>query len=327
MTTLGQLPGQEFVWGIPGTQVEPTVAMGDQQIFYVNSAHANADDANYGTAPDAPLATIQELINRSLGTGTISNPALRTYDVVYVSGTVAEDVVTGNYTQMPSYISIIGVGPSRYSPSWTGSNAALPSLDLRCVGWRISGFRFYGKTGAACVELRHTDSGADDIAIRTQIDNCYFDGLTTGLAGIVTHGCYDVWVKDCTFSLFHNGGGTATAFLAGTTPLAIPYHQHVEGCHFYDNDNHYDCPSNGSFVRGCTFQKVGYAYTTTVTLRTSLPGNPGDDNVISGNVLTGDYSNVGGYVAGAADIWIGNFADDVAEAEVSDTGITILPPT
>jgi len=317
---------REPVWGIAGTGREGRVVKGDLQVFYVDSGHANANDANEGLDPEYPLATIQELINRSLGTGTLSAPALQSYDTIYVSGTVSEDVVTGDYTQMPSYVSIIGVGPSRYSPAWEGDDASTPSLDLRCVGWRVSGFRFYGKTGAAAIVLRHTDTGANDIAIRTVIDGCYFDGLTTGLYGIETHGCYDVWVKDCTFSLWHNAGGTACGLISTTTPLAIPYRQHVVNCQFYDNDNHLDCAMNGSFVRGCTFQQVGYAYTATVSLRTSQGGNPGDDNVISGNVLTGDYSVAGGYTGGAADIWIGNFADDVAEAEVGDNGITILPP-
>lgn len=318
------------VLGIPGTGAEAKVVPGDVKVFYVNSGHANANDRNEGLDPNYPLATIQELIDRSTGDSDIVAPALSNYDMILVGGTVNEDVVTGDYTEMPSYVSIIGIGPSRYSPTWQGSTTAnVPALDLRCVGWRISGFRFFAanKTAAAMVELRHTDTGANDIAIRTQIDNCYFDGGTVGLAGIITHGCYDVWVKDCTFSLWNNAGNTSTAFLCGTTPLAIPYRQRVENCHFYDNDNHYDCPSNGSFVSGCTFQQVGAAYTAIVNLRTSLPGNPGSNNVISGNVLTGDYSNVGGYIASATDIWIGNFADDVAEAEVGDNGITILPPT
>lgn len=317
------------ILGIPATGDEAKVVPADQKVFYVDSGHANANDSNYGTDPEYPLATIQELIDRSTGASAIVAPALADYDIVFVSGTVSEDVVTGAYDEMPSYVSIIGVGPSRYSPTWQGSATAdAPALDLRCVGWRISGFRFYAanKTAAAMVVLRHTDTGANDIAIRTQIDNCYFDGGTVGLYGIETHGCYDVWIKDCTFSLWNNAGNTSTAIISTTTPLAIPYRQHIEGCHFYDNDNHVDCAMNGSFVRGCTFQQVGYAYTAVVGLRTSQGGNPGDDNVISGNVFTGDYSVAGGYVGGAADIWIGNFADDVAEAEVGDNGITILPP-
>ena len=317
------------ILGIPATGDEAKVVPGDHKVFYVNSAHPNANDANYGTDPEYPLATIQELIDRSTGDSSIVAPALADYDTVFVSGTVSEDVVTGDYTEMPSYVSIIGVGPTKYSPTWQGSTTAnVPALDLRCVGWRISGFRFSAdrKTAAAMVVLRHTDSGANDIAIRTQIDNCYFDGGTVGLYGIETHGCYDVRISDCDFTLWNNAGNTSTGIISTTTPAAVPYRQYIQRCNFYDNDNAVDCAMNGSFVTDCNFQKVGYAYTSIVVLRTSQGGNPGDDNIVTRNHFQGDYSNAGGYHAGAADDWTGNFAEDVAETEVGDNGWTIARP-
>ena len=323
---LGFQEEREPIWGFFGTGREARLAKGDLQIFYVDSGHANANDLNEGLDPEYPLATIQELIDRALGTSTIVEPALRDYDVVYVSGTVSEDVQTGDYDEMPSYVSIVGAGPSRYSPAWEGDDANTPSLDLRCVGWRVSGFRFYGKTGAACIELHHTDLGGNDIAIRTVIDNCYFDGLTTGLYGIHSHGCYDVWIVDCTFSLWHNGGGTATGLYCAVTPLAIPYRNHIVGCKFYDSDNHMIYPMNGSFIYDCMFQKVGYAYTATQVLQTSAGGNPGDDNVVWRNRMTGNWTVAGGYNAGAADMWGGNWSENIAHANVADNGWTVGVP-
>lgn len=327
-TPLGLQEQREPIWGFFGTGREGRAVKFDQQIFYVDSGHASANDANEGLDPEYPLATIQELVDRATGTSTIVEPALRDYDKVYVSGTVAEDVQTGDYTQMPSYISIIGVGPSRYSPAWEGSDAATPSLDLRCVGWRISGFRFYGKTTAACIVLRHTDTGANDIAIRTVIDNCYFDGLTTGLTGIESHGCYDVWVENCTFALWNNVANSAVGMRVTTTPLAIPYRNHIKGCMFYDSDNGAIWPMNGGYVYGCTFQQTGYAYTMVQCLNTSLVANPGDDNMVYNCWFGGDFSLAGGYRGGAADTWFGCFSDDLAEAEVdAATGIVIGRPT
>jgi hypothetical protein len=61
--------------------------------------------------------------------------------------------------------------------------------------------------------------------------------------------------------------------------------------------------------------------------QTSLVANPGDDNHVVGNYFGGDYSIAGGYRGGAADEWYGNFSPDIAEAEVADNGIVILPPT
>jgi len=322
---VGNFPGYEPVWGFAGTGREPHLRRGDTKIFYVNAGHPAASDNNDGLDSLHPLTTIQGLINRTIA-GAVQ-PVLESYDTIYVSGDVAEDVVTGSYLQMPSYVSIIGIGPSRYGPSWTGLNAALPSLDLRCVGWRIENFRFYGKTGAAAVVLRHTDSGADDIAIRTVIRNCYFDGMTNGLYGIESHGCYDVWIEDCTFALWNNAANTACGMCVTTTPLAIPYRNYIHGNLFHDSDNGAIWPCNGSFWWDNMFQPVGYAYSMVQVLNTSVAANPGDDNLLWGNVFPGDYSIVGGYNPGAADEWLGNWASDVAELEVGDNGITIARPT
>ena len=325
----GYKTGQEAIWGIGGTEIFPTVGRRNQQVFYVNSAHSNADDANYGLDPEHPLATVQEIINRSLGTGTINDPHLNSYDVVFVGGTVAEDVTTGDYDDLPSYITIMGAGLGMYAPAWTGVSATEPSLSLGAVGWRISNFRFYGKTTDACIELHHTDVTGDDIAIRTVIDHCLFDGLTTGRYGILSHGCYDVWITDNVFQLWHNAvAGGAIPLFADNTPLAIPYRNHVLRNIFWDSDNGMVFPCNGSLIAWNLFQPVGYAYSMTQVLTTSLVGNPGDDNLVHWNHFQGDYSIAGGYNPGAADDWTGNTAEDVAEAEVgTDNGWTIARPT
>ena len=201
------------------------------------------------------------------------------------------------------------------------------TFDPSTLDERVSGFRFYGKTSAACIELRHTDSGANDIAIRTTIDHCYFDGLTTGLYGIVSHGCYDVWIVNNTVMLWNNGVNSSTCMEVTTTPLAIPYRNYVTGNIFGDSDNGMRWESNGSFFWGNMVQPTGYAYSMTDVFQTSTVANPGDDNVVWGNTFPGDYSIAGGYRPGAADAWLGNWADDTAEAEVGDNGITIARPT
>ena len=322
----GYYQGFEHIWGFGGTNREPSIGRRDQQVFYVNSGHSAASDFNYGLDPDAPLATIQELINRSLGTGNLTSPALQNYDVIYVGGTVSEDVTTGDYDDLPSYISIIGAGPGMYSPAWEGDDANTTSLDLGVVGWRISNFRFYGKTGAPCIELHHTDVTGNDIAIRTVIDHCLFDGLTTGLYGIVSHGCYDVWITDNVFQLWHNAGPAVPLYVT-TTPLAIPYRNHILRNVFWDSDNGAIFPMNGGEVAYNMFQPVGYAYSMTQVLNTSIVANPGDDNVVHNNTFPGDYSIAGGYRPGAADEWLGNWASDTAEAEVGDNGIAFARPT
>lgn len=304
--------------GVPGTSSPLGLrAHPDAIALYVDSGHADASDNNDGTLPQAPKATVQSAINSTL---------LTPYSIIYVSGEVAEDVITPDYVTGPNYVSLVGLGNSRYSPAWTGSAVGTAGLDMRAVGWRVSNFRFYGKTGAACVVLRHTDTGANDIAIRTLIDHCYFDGLTTGLRGLESHGCYDVWVLNNIFRLWNNVGNTAIGMEVTTTPLAIPYRNQILYNIFDDSDNGMKWPSNGSLFAHNYVKPVGYAYSMADVFQTSIVANPGDDNLVVGNFFGGDYSIAGGYRGGAADEWFGNFSPDIAEAEVADNGITILPP-
>lgn len=310
-------PGQ---FGIPGSDNSLGLRQVPQsKVLYVDYDNPGANDNNDGTDPNYPLATIQEAVNK----------LEHNFDVIRVRSIdpSGESVVTPDYATGPSYVTLEGVGDTPYSPYWVSRAADTPCLDMRAVGWRVTGFRFGGPTAAACIELRHTDSGANDIAIRTIIENNLFDGLTVGLAGIITHGCYDVWIRNNIFQLFNNAGNTATCILVGATPLAIPYRCHIVGNIFWDCDNGVDHPCNGCEIAHNRFQPVGYAYSMTVVCRTSLPGNPGDDNIVWGNLMPGDYSIAGGYIPGAADVWVGNFADDVAEAEVGDNGLTIARPT
>lgn len=323
---IGQYPGRDAILGIAGTGAEPVAGKRYGQIFYVDPSHPDATDGSLGTDPRWPLATLQSLIDRTLA--NVKHPHLENYDTVYIQSSLTENVNTYDYDVMPSYVSLVGAGRSMYSPYWEPANQALPILDLRAVGWHIEGLRFMAPTGAACIELHHTDLTGSDIAIRTQIVGNLFDGLTVGRYGILSHGCYDVWIVNNTFQLFHNAvAGGAIPLFATLTPLAIPYRNHIIGNIFWDSDNGAIFPCNGSEFSYNMFQPVGYAYSMTQVLNTSIVANPGDDNVVFANTFPGDYSIAGGYRPGAADVWVGNFADDVAEAEVGDNGLTIARPT
>lgn len=106
---MGQIPERAPVLGVAGTGAEAKAVRADTQIFYVDAGHATANDNNEGLDPQFPLATIQGLIDRTVA--GITYPLLQNYDTIYVSGDVEEDVETGDYTEMPSYINLIGVGP------------------------------------------------------------------------------------------------------------------------------------------------------------------------------------------------------------------------
>ena len=314
--------------GFIGTGSAARVAVDTAPIFYVDSGHVLANDDNDGTDPDAPLATIQAIIDRTAalaaGTGT-RQPVLRDYSVIYVSGDVDEDVVTDDFTASPSYVSIIGVGPSPYGPRWNGADADTPSLDLLATGWRVSGFRFIAKSGAACIELRYFDV-ANGAASKCVITGNKFYGFN-GLYGIVSHGAPEVEVTYNIFEAFHNGTTTATCLEVGTTPVTVPKYNYIAHNRFVDCDNGVRWESEGSFFIGNVLIVAGPGYTMTDVFQTDTVANAGDNNVVTGNLFPGDYSIAGGYRGGAADVWVGNFADDVAEAEVGDNGITLAVPT
>ena len=320
----GYIEERPFVWGFAGTREEARMSNVDAPIFYVNAAHADANDNNDGVDPRYPMATLQGLIDRSVAGGP--QPILQRYSTIYVGSGLSEDVYIP--ATAPQFVTLVGAGSHPWQIFWKGNtgSAATPCLKLGARSWRISNFIFRGKTGAAAIELMYAgDSGVLDGAIQTLIDHCQFNGQTTHLYGILTHGPYDVRIEDCEFMLYHNAGGTATAIFEAVSPVAIPYRNYIRRCTFFDNDNHVDIAANGTIVVDNVFQKAGFTYTATQVLRLTR-GAGGDNNIVTRNTLTGDYSIVGGYRGGAADIWIGNYADDVAEAEVGDNGLTILPP-
>lgn len=144
--------------------------------------------------------------------------------------------------------------------------------------------------------------------------------------GIESHGCYDVWIIDNVFDGLMDDNGAGVAIVTTTTPLAIPYRNHIINNIFFNNDNHISFACNGSRIVDNVLQATGIDVTATINLETTQVGNPGDDNIVSENVLEGDYSNTGGFTAGAADMWCGNICSDVAEAEVGDNGFSIDRP-
>jgi len=306
--------------GVPGSDTPEGLRTHPQGLtFYVDTNHPDANDQNDGTDPRYPLASIQEAVDKVQNRGD---------QIMIAPGSYAESVVTPNYVTGPNYVHIIGLGGGqRQAVQWSSGAANEPCLDLRAVGWTVENVKFLAPTTSACVELRHTDSGANDIAINTIIKNCHFYGQTTGLYGVLSHGAYLVTIEGCLFENFNNVANTATALATGTTPLAIPFRNVIRDCIFMENDNHVIFACNGSLFLNNVFMK-GYTYSPVTVLRTSLVGNPGDDNHVHGNFFGGlDYSITGGFVSGAADSWVGNFSDDVAEAEVGDNGLTIAIPT
>jgi hypothetical protein len=321
------------VLGFQGTAAEPVVTSNDAPVFFVDAAHALANDDNDGTDPDAPMATLQGLIDRTTatnaGTGT-REPIIEDYSTIYVNGDLTEAVTITDNTTMGAYVNLIGGGPSKFSPTWDSGAAASPCFVCGAVGWRISGFRFAVPNQIAAVVLPNVQApyGANATGIHTQVDNNYFDGSIEaggGLYGIDLHGApNNVSILNNIFGFLTAVGGFGIA--STNVATADAYRTVIAGNWFHESVGGIDASLNVSLIKDNVFTVGGAtAMTTVVDLRAGTIG----ENTVTGNAFgNADYSQPGGFWANAAAPggWTGNTSEDIAEAEVGDNGLTVLPP-
>ena len=151
-----------------------------------------------------------------------------------------------------------------------------------------------------------------------------------GLYGIDFAGApHRVTVEGCEFIEWRSAGGAAFAICITNTTHALPLQCRIQNNLFWSNENHVGSVDalrsfNSSLFTGNVFDQNAYIATTVMLdFRASTISN-----IAVGNYFGGDYSNGGGYYdsLGASANWIGNFAEDVAEPEVGDNGLTVLPP-
>ena len=308
--------------GVPGGDTADGFRLTTQaRTIYTDPAHPLADDNNDGTDPNAPKATIAG----GIAAMAIANGG-EVGDELILAAYDYEESVSVNLATHPSYCTIRGEIDHRFRPQWSSAAVGTPALILGCVGWIVESIRFICPTGQAAVVIPNTQAPytADDVGIRTHIRNCYFDGQTTGLYGIDLHGApYNVQIQNCLFQSILNAGNTATGIVSTNTGFADARAIKLLGCHFQDNDNHVNASFNDALIKDNTFNG---SLITGVIL--DLRGGTLGENMVVDNYFGGDYSNTGGYYANAANPgnWVGNYAQDVAEAEVGDNGITVAVP-
>jgi len=322
------------VLGFLGTERYAAIASGDTQIFYVDPAHANASDQNDGTDPTAPMASLQGLINRTLATngGTSTRrPIVQSFDTIFVMGDITEAVTILNNSLIGSFVNLIGIGLTQRGPLWRSGAAASPCLVAGGIGWVISGFRFAPHTAAAGIVVPNTSApyGANAVGTGTVIEGNIFDGAVEvggGLIGVDLHGApAEVVIRGNQFKDLANIGATAAAILATNVATADPAHAVIEGNHFVGCNLFIDASLDESLVKDNVFAYSAVVASITVDLRA---GGVGLNTVTGNDFGQADYSNVGGFWAnaGAPGSWVGNTSADIAEAEVGDNGLTVLPP-
>ncbi len=312
-------PGQLGVAGSDNSLGLRTTPVGI--VLYVDDSHADAKDANDGTDPEHPKATVQSAISSAF---LVENSLI----IIGGAATLTESAIIPN--SAPEQCAIMGFGNEQWGPTWTSGAAGEDALTIRQAGWTIANIRFNPPSAAAGIMLEH--DAASTVSDRTRIINCDFDGLWVGRFGISMNGAPDqVFVLGNRFHELTNGGQASFAIHVAATVHANPYLWVVEGNQFFENDNNIgqvvaaDRSFNVSLFKDNVFTQ-GVLNPTAIHL--DLRGGSRGENTVVGNFFGGDYSNAGGYWAHAANpgSWVGNVAEDMLAAQVADNGFTVAVP-
>ena len=319
-------PGQ---MGVSGSDVQRGLRWAPQGIvLYVDDEHNNATADADGTDPENPLTTIALAVARLTAFATSMATSLEGSVIVVANeATIAESVIIP--PTAPKNCTLLGAGGGIDAPTWTAATAAGTALTIRQSGWTVEGFHFNAGVAGIGIQLEWVPASGY-VGNRCVIRNNYFEGLYQGLYGIVLFGApYDTRIVGNEFREYTRDNTTAFAIITTNTAEANPYMNVVKDNIFWENENHIGSIDNLralslSYITGNMFHEgLGIAATIMLDLR----GGEGE-NIVTGNVFCGDYSQPGGYWAnaGAPGNWVGNFAEDIAEFEVADNGLTVLPP-
>jgi len=321
-------PGQQ---GVDGSDVALGLRWGTTAItLWVDPDAADPSDAHDGTDPLHPLETIQGAVTKLTAHQTAQGVSL-SGSVIVLGGMAYTEAVTIP-AAAPDYCTIVGGAPSGFRPTWASDVAASNCLTVQSEGWVIDGIEFDCPASAAGIRVEeHTVNGTN--AYKTTIRNCVFDGLWGGLYGVDFYGApHRINILNNWFLEMHQAANDAFCIMITDTAVGPgnPYQCSIIGNRFSDSDNYI---GNLAAIRGFNVSLFqGNMFETGVLLIPAifldLRGGTRGENIVTGNVFCGDYSNAGGYYANAANpgMWGGNIAEDVLEAEVSDSGFTIAPP-
>ena len=298
-------------------------------VIYVDDNHPGASAVGDGTNPEEPLSTMEEAVDELIRQAAANSTS---YDgsVIVVGGqaTIAETIIIP--PTAPENCTILGAGNGINQPTWAAATAAGTALTIRQQGWVIDGFRFV--TGAAGTAIRlQWIPGSSYVANRTLIQNNFFDGAWAGLYGINLDGApFDTYILNNEFREYRRGDNSAFALITTTSSEANAYMNVVQGNLFFENENHVGSLGDNRGFNASIFQHNTFREGVLIanTRQLDLRGGSQGRNTVNWNSFGGDYSNTGGYWANAANPgnWVGNTAEDVAEAEVADNGLTVAVP-
>ena len=297
-------------------------------VFYVDANHPNATATADGTDPENPLTTIAAAFARLVTFHALGSVQAEGSVIVVAPGTYTDNI-TIDRTSYPADCTLLAAANSKFDVVWVPASGDALTIDQS--GWVVDGFHFQPAADGSGVHLTWTaGAGAED----TYIQNCFFDGRwATGLFNIELDGApANVTIQNCRFAEFGVGDPCITV---ASTATADPYQCHILGNTFQECGEYITSDVAGGWSQTIIAGNLFCAATADAAypagaggtlIYIDLAGATNGYNTIYGNICPGDYSIAGGYIPGTNDTWIGNYASDVAEAEIGDNGITILPP-
>lgn len=243
-------------------------------------------------------------------------------DTINMRGSFSEAVVSAVIG-----LRFIGCGSVTKEAQWT-ADADEICLTLSAAYQEVNGIYFRPPAYTAGSPAAITLSGADWAFIH----HCRFQGKTASHQAIHSPvaDSDNVEISDCQF--YYMNTATYGCGILGVAAAGAGYNgwrilrNVFSGC-----VSGVVVPARVFVVEGNSFPQYGIAANGNVgavcTAPLNLSGTDTGGNIVRENTMDGDYSNTGGYTAGTAgDCWTGNYATDVAEAEVGDNGITLAAP-
>ena len=294
-----------------------------RNIYFVDNI--NGSDGSVGLSINTAFSTVQKALDTVQDEDTII--------VFKGTGNYDEKLATGQnirYAAMTAgrgrNVTLAGATPTFLpynSPQLYNVSGSEYSLFVRSPGWRVTGFRIIGDTGAPrglLAEMAQAANTADtNWAPGLQVDHCTFYGyVDTSNGGLLISALGDLKLYDCLFGGF---GSTTLAALGSetgslvTSAFTFPQAQ-IRRTNFSDCKLGIKVPFSAAVIMNSIFCVQNGTNSVATAGGIDLTGG-GGNNLITDNFLGETYSTGGQYKqAAATDDWVGNTSPE------SGTGIT-----
>lgn len=271
----------------------------------------NGNDGNDGNSPRRPLATITRAV-----------AVAEAGDTIFLMGSFSEAV-----TCSKAGIRFVGLGTMPKQAQWT-SGADTTTLTISANYVEVANIYFkppaYSSGTPAAIKLSEANHAF--------IHDCRFQGQTASHNAIYSPVCNSDNVRIWDNEFQYMNTATNGAAILGVEAGGLSYSAwDIRRNSFFSCVTAININGRVCRVEGNVFMEYGInadgSVAAVCTKALDLSGTSSGGNCVFGNVFAGDYNADVLYTAGASgDVWVGNWAQDTAEAEVGDNAITVDEP-